>query len=230
MNDQEFEAGLKEFTDPAGVHHEAFKSNFAYKPELRQRFDDLFKSRWPEPESTPPPSTPAPQPEPATPKAPGAENWPAPPAAEPLSAAEQSELDAEKTRGLDELRNRWSGRYDTNLRDMAEMRDQLWNSRDPGDMAVREVINGVVGNDPRFAVRLQELKAELGERLKSSPPVDTSGMTRQQQESKVIAFAQLVLKDLKSPMSQAILEAVGDDRDGRVFNWALKNAVRVFGR
>src|SRR5215472_6993030 len=89
MNDSEFETGLKEFTDPAGVHHEAFKSNFAYKPELKEKFDALFKNRWPE-EPVPPPghglpgTNPAPQPE-SAPKPPEG-NWPAPPATDEKSS------------------------------------------------------------------------------------------------------------------------------------------------
>jgi hypothetical protein len=143
MDDNQFQTGLREFVDPAGVHHEAFKNNFVRHPELRQRFDDLFRSRWPEPELTPPsnpgkPGTiPAPQPEPSTPKPP-AENWVSPPAEltdEKLSRDDYAVAE-------EHLKHEWGNAYEQNWKLVEAGRDSVFNKADPGDELVYHKVLG----------------------------------------------------------------------------------------
>jgi hypothetical protein len=177
------------------------------------------------PESTPPPNAaPVPQPEVKTP---GAENWVSPPSAESLSAAEQNEFDAEKSRGFDELRHRWGDHYDANTQDMVAMRDALFD-RSADDRAAFELINGALGNNPNFVDLLRSHKAEFLDRLKSSGPIDISGLSPERQQSLLIALAQTAFKNMESTLAKGALQI--EDPDGRLRRWMLKTAVRIFGR
>ena len=140
-------------------------------PATRDHMSELSKRAHPEPPSEPPPTPVPPVPQPATAK-PTAESWGSLPAE--LSATELAELQAETARGIEELKGRWGGNYEANMRAMAEVRDGFFNPHSADDMRVREIINGAVGNDLRFIMRLQELKAEVGDQLKSTGAVDTS--------------------------------------------------------
>jgi hypothetical protein len=185
----------------------------------------LSKRITPEPPPEPVPTPAPPVPQPASAKVP-AETWGSLPAE--LSNAEQAELRAETARGIDELRNRWADRYDSNMHDMVEMRDALFD-RSAEDRAALEMINGALGSNPDFIDLLRSHKATFFDRLKSSGPVDISGLSPQREKSLLIALAQTFFKDMGSAVAKAALQ-IEDFPDGRLRKWALRTAVRIFGR
>jgi hypothetical protein len=231
MNDQEFDAAVKEFTDPAGVHHEAFKNNFVYKPELKEKFDSLFKNHWPE-ESVPPTGSVtvpiigtlpgAPQSEPA-PKAP-AENWPAPPA-EPVPAMRDDYAVAEE-----HLRHEWGDGYEANWKMVEAGRDSVFNKADPGDERIYDaVLRSPLGNDPQFLKMLRDVGKEP---LPSNVP-DISRFSEQQRRDMAGAVAMDLLRHTGVPVNAnhpiiRQLFAVLDEK--QLIDWGARLHQRLYRR
>jgi hypothetical protein len=193
-------------------------------PATRDHMSELSKRISPEPPQEPPPTPAPPVPQPASAKVP-AESWGSLPAE--LSNEEQVALQADITRGRDELRARWGDQFDAGMKDMAAMCDALFASAE--DRGAYEMINAHLGSNPDFIDLLRSHKATFFDRLKSSGVVDISGLTRQREEGLLIALVQTAFKNLDSAVAKAALE-IEDFPDGRLRKWCLRTAIRIFGR
>jgi hypothetical protein len=190
----------------------------------QQHMSELSRRITPEPPSEPPPT---PVPQPATAKPP-AESWGSLPAE--LSTDEQTQLRAETARGIDELKNRWGDKYDANLQDAGELRDVLFDRRNADDMEAYLLINGLIGSNPDFADLLRGHKATFFDRLKSSGPVDILGLSPEREHSLLVALERNIFKDTNTSLAKEVAKLGEIDADGRLRKWALKTAVRIFGR
>jgi hypothetical protein len=57
MDQSEFEAGLAEFQKPDGKFNEAYRSGFRDAPDIKQKYDELYRQRYPDSEPVPAPNT-----------------------------------------------------------------------------------------------------------------------------------------------------------------------------
>jgi hypothetical protein len=192
MNDSEFDAGLKQFTDPAGIYHEDFKSNFVRKPELREKLDALFRSRWPE-------EPPGPAPNPAPPqlggtlaKGPGAGVDPGATVSE-KSPADDAEI-AEQ-----HLRHQWGREFDANMKMMEVGRDSVFHKGDPADEIVYHAILGSpLASSPPFL----EVLRTIGKEPLATNVADISRFSEQQRIDMAGAVAMDLLRSTGIPVDQ----------------------------
>jgi hypothetical protein len=194
MNDSEFEAGLKQFVDPAGIYHEDFKQNFAHKPELREKLDSLFKSRWPEPPSGPPPNPAPPQPGGTLGKGPGEIVDPRATSGENIGAEERrvAEQHLIQTLGASEA--------GSTVAAAREVFGSLVDRNNAGDQAFLTLFEGAgLGNDPELVVRLSQLRGKLPA---LGPSLDRVAMARMSPDEKLgraISAVTAILGPLNSP-------------------------------
>jgi hypothetical protein len=207
LDEAQFETALKEFTEVGGVHHEAFRSNFVRAPELKEKFDALFKSRWPEPPPGPPPN-PASQ----------------PPAGNtsPEGQGENVRLnDASENLGIEERRiaeqhliqTLGASEAGSTVASAREVFNSLVDKTHTGDQAFLGLLESVgLGNDPELIVHLAGLKGKLSVLGPSLDAVALSKMSPDERLSRAVASAVAILGPLDSPFVKRLERLFPDEQ------------------
>jgi hypothetical protein len=219
MDEKNFREQLQQFTTPEGQYFKEFQNNFAHHPELRQRLDDLFKSRYPEPASQPP--APPPNAETST-QGPGASVRPEATSSEkigrdPYAIAEEH------------LKHEWRDGYEANMKTSLAARDFLFDAKNVEDEALfARVVSSPMGNDPRL---LQALHRIAGMLPASAHPSDIGDMSQQQRIDAAGGVAAYLfgrdgrLED--NPILRGLADAVDQES---LINFGARLHRRIFGR
>jgi hypothetical protein len=228
MDEKSFQEQLQQFTTPEGQYFKEFQNNFAHHPELRQRLDDLFRDRYPEPASQPPPTPPPPSPGTApqignpSDKAQGAIVNPAP------TSSEKSSLDDYDV-AQDHLRHVWRDGYEGNMKSAETARDFIFDAKNVEDEALfARVVSSPMGNDPRV---IQALHRIAGMLPATAHPADIGDMSQQQRiDAAGGVAAYLFGRDGRladNPILRGLADAVDQET---LINFGARLFRRIFGK
>jgi hypothetical protein len=223
LDEKSFQEQLRQFTDLTGAYHEAFRSNFVRAPELREKLDSLFKARWPEPPSGPPPNPVSPQP--------GGTPGIIQPDSVRLNESLSENIQAGDAEIADaHLRHEWGGDYEHNFKQVEAGRDSVFNKADPSDEIVYHAILGSpLANNPQFL----EVLRTIGKEPLATNVADISRFSEQQRIDMAGVVAVDLLRHTGIPVDEnhPIIRQLDEILDRKqLIDWGTRLHQRLYRR